>query len=55
MHIEKKVCDNLFGTFLNLEGKSKDNMKAQQDLQKINLRSDLHPILLPEHARDGPN
>ena len=47
MHIEKNICDNLLGTFLNLEGKSKDNMKARQDLQKLNLRPALHPILLP--------
>jgi len=25
MHIEKNICDNLIGTLLNLEGKSKDN------------------------------
>jgi len=24
MHIEKNVCDNLIGTLLNLDGKSKD-------------------------------
>ena len=28
MHIEKNVCDNLLGTLLNIEGKSKDNLKA---------------------------
>ena len=28
MHIEKNVCDNVLGTLLNLEGKSKDTDKA---------------------------
>ncbi|KAF2302223.1 hypothetical protein GH714_033781 [Hevea brasiliensis] len=28
MHIEQNVCDNLIGTLLNLNGKSKDNLKA---------------------------
>jgi len=32
MHIEKNICDNLLGTLLNLEGKSKYNLKAHQDL-----------------------
>ena len=33
MHIEKYVCDNLIGTLLNIEGKTKDNTNAQLDLQ----------------------
>ena len=37
MHIEK-VCDNLLGTISNLEGKSKDNLKAQKDLQLTKIR-----------------
>ena len=47
MHIEKNVCDNILGTLLNIEGKSKDNLKAQLDLKKIGKRSGLHPIELP--------
>ena len=47
MHIEKNIYDNLLGTLLNLKGKSKDNLKARQDLQLMKIRSELHPILLP--------
>ena len=47
MHIEKNVCDNILGTLLNIEGKSKDNLKARLDLKKIGVRSGLHPIELP--------
>ena len=28
MHIEKNVCDNLIGTLLNIDGKSKNNEMA---------------------------
>ena len=47
MHIEKNVCDNLLGTLLNLEGKSKDNLKGQKNLQRMKIRLELDPILLP--------
>ena len=33
MHIEKNVFDNIIGTLLNLDGKTKDNLKACQDLK----------------------
>jgi len=29
MHIEKNVCENIYGTLLGIEGKSKDNLKAR--------------------------
>ncbi|XP_050206738.1 uncharacterized protein LOC126656261 [Mercurialis annua] len=44
MHIEKNVCDNLIGTLLNLEYKSKDNEKARLDLVDMGIREELHPI-----------
>ncbi|CAN1279776.1 hypothetical protein LINPERPRIM_LOCUS17158 [Linum perenne] len=44
MHIEKNVCDNILGTLLDIDGKSKDNLKARLDLQEMGIRSDLHPI-----------
>lgn len=31
MHIEKNVCDKIIGTLLDIEGKSKDNLKARKD------------------------
>jgi len=47
MYIKKRICDNLLGTLLNLEEKSKDNLKARQDLQAMHIRPDLQPVLLP--------
>ncbi|XP_065850450.1 uncharacterized protein [Euphorbia lathyris] len=43
MHIEKNICDNLLGTFLNLDGKSKDNYKTRLDLIDMGIRHELHP------------
>ena len=42
MHIEKNEVDNIINTLLNLDGKTKDNLKARQDLKDIGLRSELH-------------
>ncbi|XP_019051541.1 PREDICTED: uncharacterized protein LOC104587313 [Nelumbo nucifera] len=43
MHIEKNICDNLIGTLLNLDGKTKDNVKARLDLRVMRIRPELHP------------
>lgn len=42
MHIEKNVCDNFLDTFLNVAGKSKDNLNARLDLEELGIRSELH-------------
>jgi hypothetical protein len=47
MHIEKNVCDNILGTLLGLDGKSKDNLLARQDLEEMNIRKELHPEKQP--------
>ena len=38
MHVEKNVCDNIVGTLLNIEGKTKDSNKARLDLPDMNIR-----------------
>ncbi|RHN45055.1 hypothetical protein MtrunA17_Chr7g0226101 [Medicago truncatula] len=50
MHIEKNVCDNIIGTLLNQEGKSKDNYKARADLVDMGIRSMLHPQPSPNSS-----
>ncbi|GJV76711.1 hypothetical protein Tco_1508295, partial [Tanacetum coccineum] len=47
MHIEKNVCDNLLGTLLNLDGKTKDNENSRKDLMEMGIRHDLHLINRP--------
>ncbi|XP_041011477.1 uncharacterized protein LOC121255266 [Juglans microcarpa x Juglans regia] len=42
MHIEKNICDNVLGTLMNIEGKSKYTANAQRDLENLGLRKDLH-------------
>ncbi|XP_077247212.1 uncharacterized protein LOC143886926 [Tasmannia lanceolata] len=44
MHIEKNDCDSVIGTLLNIEGKTKDSVKARLDLQEMGLRRTLHPV-----------
>ena len=46
MHIEKNVCDNLVGTLLNIEEKTKDTTNARLDLQDLKIRKDFHLIEL---------
>ena len=44
MHIEKNVCENVIGTLLNIEGKTKDTYKARLDLQDMDIRMELHLV-----------
>ena len=44
MHIEKNMCDIILGTLLNIEGKTKDTLKARKDLEDMNIRKELHLI-----------
>ncbi|KAJ0592692.1 hypothetical protein HanHA300_Chr03g0088101 [Helianthus annuus] len=50
MHIEKNVCDNIVGTLLGQEGKSKDNYKTRLDLQEMGIRKELHPKKRPRSS-----
>ncbi|GKB04490.1 RNA-directed DNA polymerase [Tanacetum coccineum] len=44
MHIEKNIFDNLLGTLMNWDGKSKDNENSRKDLKEIPpFHSSLHP------------
>nr|XP_043612588.1 uncharacterized protein LOC122584570 [Erigeron canadensis] len=43
MHIEKNVCDNIIGTLMNQDRKTKDHVKARLDLQEMGIRPELHP------------
>ena len=42
-HVEKNVCDSIVGTLLNIQGRSKDGVKARLDLQAMGIRENLHP------------
>ena len=44
MHIEKDICDNVLGTLLNLDGKTKDTMKPRMDLEAIGIQKELHLV-----------
>lgn len=42
MHIEKNVFDNIIGTTLSIEGKSKDGAQARAALKRRGVRTSLH-------------
>jgi hypothetical protein len=43
MHIEKNVCESIFGTLLDIKGKSKDGKNSRDDLQQLGIRRSLWP------------
>ena len=43
MHIEKKVCDVVRGTLMNILGKTKDDKVVQHEIECNGLRLELWP------------
>ena len=43
MHIEKNVCESIFGTFLDIKDKSEDGKNSHDDLQQLGIRKSLWP------------
>ena len=43
MHIEKNVCENIYGTILHQTGKTKDGINARKDLDHLKVREKLVP------------
>jgi uncharacterized protein YqkB len=41
MHIEKNICENLIETILNINGKTKDTLKARLDLKDLGIKKEL--------------
>ena len=44
MHLTKNVTESTLGTLMAMKGKGKDSLETRQDLQDMNVRSELHPI-----------
>lgn len=42
MHVEKNICESLYGTMLSIDGKNKDISKARDDLKEWGIRPELH-------------
>ena len=43
MHVEKNISDSVFGTLLNIQGKTKDGLNTRQDLAEMGIRAQLNP------------
>ncbi|KAL2894401.1 polyprotein [Bienertia sinuspersici] len=48
MHIEKNVCDNFLGTFLEMDKKNRDDKQSREAIQKMGIKPHLWP-------KTGPN
>ncbi|CAL8991120.1 unnamed protein product, partial [Prunus brigantina] len=54
MHVEKNVFDTLVGTILDIEGKTKDTIKARLDLERMGIRRDVDTAFnRPQRNNDG--
>jgi hypothetical protein len=42
MHITMNVCESLLGTLFNMPDRTKDGLKARNDLMALNIRKELH-------------
>ena len=43
MHIEKNIVDSIFGTLLDIPGKTNNHAKARYDLKEMKIRKNIHP------------
>ena len=41
MHVKKNVCGSLLGTLMNDKGKTKDHVRAQDDMEHMDIRPEL--------------
>lgn len=46
MHIEKNIFDNVIGTLMNIDGKTKDSLKARLDLKAMGIRKRYWPRMV---------
>ena len=44
MHVEKNVAENLIATIMNIKDKSRDDLKARQDLKEMRIKKKLWPV-----------
>jgi hypothetical protein len=54
MHLTKNVTESTLGTLMAMKGKGKDSLETQLDLEVMNVRSELHPIIQPDGKKKLP-
>ena len=50
MHIEKNVCESIYGTLLHISGKTKDGLKSRNDLVDMKIMDELALTLQNKQA-----
>ena len=53
IHIEKNMFENVFNTVMNIEGKTKDNIKAMEDLAMFCRRKELEKNANGEYLKEN--
>jgi hypothetical protein len=54
MHLTKNVCESTLGILRAHKGKGKDSLETRQDLQEMNVRMELHPIIQADGKKKLP-
>ena len=54
MHIEKNICESIIGTLMMIDGKTKDTVKARQDLEDMGVRKELQLVRRDDGKYDMP-
>ena len=51
MHIEKNMCDNFLGTFLEMDKKNRDDKQSREEIQKIGIKPHLWLSIDPNNGQ----
>ncbi|XP_040375979.1 uncharacterized protein LOC121053294 [Oryza brachyantha] len=54
MDLEKNMFDSNIGILLDIPSKTKDGLKSRNDLADLDIRHDLHPVMLPNGKIEIP-
>jgi uncharacterized Zn finger protein (UPF0148 family) len=46
MHVQKNVFESVGGILLDIKGKTKEGLNSRKDMQHLEIREELHPVLL---------
>ena len=52
MHIEKNVCESIYGTLLNIMGNTNNGLKSRMDLVALEIRVELAPDVKNDNSFD---
>jgi hypothetical protein len=54
MHLTKNITKSMLRMLMAMNGKGKDSLETQRDLETMNVRSKLHPIIQADGKKKIP-